>query len=200
LTLAAAVAVAKALADLGCRPDIKWPNDVFLDGRKVCGILVETHSDRSMGRCAVVGIGVNVNQLRRDLPSALRRRATSIRIHLRKACNRANLLAGILEQWDRIYGWIREGETGKVLSFWRRYSSLPGKQVRVTRAARVEYAQALHADEKGGLWLRNDTGMIERVEAGDVEMLEMYRAGRRRIPGQRSSLVPERKRTHALGR
>jgi BirA family transcriptional regulator, biotin operon repressor / biotin---[acetyl-CoA-carboxylase] ligase len=106
LSLVAGRAVAEAIVEVtGIEPTIKFPNDVLIDGRKVAGILAESSEGR-----VVLGIGVNVNQTREQLPDDTPTNATSLRVELGEPVNRVQLLAAILLQLERGYdAWVATG-------------------------------------------------------------------------------------------
>jgi BirA family biotin operon repressor/biotin-[acetyl-CoA-carboxylase] ligase len=103
LSLVAGRAVAHALAELaGVLAEVKWPNDVLVNGRKVAGILAEARDGR-----VVLGIGINVSQSADDLPSRPTHPATSLLIETGKAIPRADLLAAVLSRLEREYdAWV----------------------------------------------------------------------------------------------
>lgn len=162
LTLAASVAVARALEDRGLAPTIKWPNDVLLDGAKVCGILIELQADAEAIDHAVVGIGVNANAAP-DLPDA---DVATVADALGAAVDRAALAAGILEHLEALY----TGPADEVLAQWRERSSTIGREVRVELPDETLEGEAVGVDDTGAL--RVATGDGERVvAAGDCEHL-----------------------------
>jgi len=109
LSLVAGRAVAEAIEDVtGIEPTIKFPNDVLIADRKVAGILAESSEGR-----VVLGIGVNVNQMREQLPPAARMEPTSLRVELGEPVSRAQLLAAILLRLEHAYDtWIARGTSG----------------------------------------------------------------------------------------
>ena len=106
LSLVAGGAVAEAILEVtGIEPTIKFPNDVLIDGRKVAGILAESSEGR-----VVLGIGVNVNQTREQLPGDAQTEPTSLRVEVGEPVNRLQLLAAILLQLERAYdAWVATG-------------------------------------------------------------------------------------------
>ena len=106
LSLVAGGAVAEAIVEVtGIEPTIKFPNDVLIEGRKVAGILAESSEGR-----VVLGIGVNVNQTREQLPDDTQMEPTSLRAELGEPVNRVQLLAAILLQLERGYdAWVATG-------------------------------------------------------------------------------------------
>jgi len=173
LTLTAAVGVAKALERHGFHPAIKWPNDLLLSGRKVCGILTEVGPKKDKMTSAILGIGLNLSQSSADFPSDLRSIATSLKIQKGKTPDREVLLQEILSKLEEAYGWVRDGKFLRVLTEWRQRSILNGKQVKVSLGGRSFFAQVLDVDERGGLLVRTDIGTVERLTAGEVETLRL---------------------------
>jgi BirA family transcriptional regulator, biotin operon repressor / biotin---[acetyl-CoA-carboxylase] ligase len=134
LSLAAGLAVEAAIRsiDPGIRPDLKWPNDVLLDGKKFCGILTEMNAEATRVRHVVIGIGVNVNQ--EKFPEDLRELATSLRIVSGKEWSRVELLAALLKSLDREYRDLTEKPNARE-SILRRFADhstyVRGKHVRI---------------------------------------------------------------------
>jgi len=112
LPLVAGLAAAEALAGLApeTQPMIKWPNDILIGGKKVCGILCEMQAETDCVRHIIPGVGVNVNLTRAELPEELRGRATSLRIETGHRFSRAAVLAAILNRFEPLYErWCAEG-------------------------------------------------------------------------------------------
>jgi BirA family biotin operon repressor/biotin-[acetyl-CoA-carboxylase] ligase len=172
ITLAAAVAVAKTLEDFRLKPGIKWPNDLLLGNRKVCGILTEMGPKKDKIASVVLGIGINLNQAPRDFPKELRENATSLYAASGRKVHRVRFFQNLLHYLEETYGWVVERRFSKVLSEWRKRALTLGRQVKVTQAHHVFYGQAMDIDEKGALVVRNDLGIVERVTSGDVKVLQ----------------------------
>lgn len=155
-TLAAAVATAEALRGVGVDAEIKWPNDVLVDGDKLCGILVEMQADAESIDHAVVGIGLNANAAP-DVPDAS---PTSLAEHVGEV-DRAGLTAGLLAELEDAY------ESGDgVLDEWRDRTSTLGRRVRVETPNETVEGVAERVDETGALVLSTDDG-DRTVTAGD---------------------------------
>lgn len=156
VTLAASVAVARAVEETGVDATIKWPNDVLVDGDKLCGILVEMQADAESIDHAVVGIGLNANAAP-DVPDAS---PTSLAEHVGEV-DRAELTADLLAELEDAY------ESGDgILDEWRDRSSTLGRRVRVETPNETLEGVAERVDETGALVLSTDDG--ERtVTAGD---------------------------------
>jgi BirA family biotin operon repressor/biotin-[acetyl-CoA-carboxylase] ligase len=153
LPLAAAVAVADALP---VQAAIKWPNDVWVEGRKIAGILVE---GRPQEGWAVLGIGLNVAT--REFPPELEGQATSLRLAGAEAAVEA-VLAGVLASLER---WLT-APAGHVLAAWREHDALKGQQVRWSGGEGL----ADGIDDSGALIVETDSGSVT-LDAGEVHLL-----------------------------
>jgi BirA family biotin operon repressor/biotin-[acetyl-CoA-carboxylase] ligase len=182
LTLASAVGVARALEDEGAHPGIKWPNDVELDGRKVCGILTEAQAELDRLQYAVVGIGVNVNTERADFPPELRGRVVGLSEALGRPVDRVVFFRRLLRRLQEAHGNLSSGRADRVLREWRVRATVLGRQVKIHQGDRVLFGQALDVDDQGALLVRNDWGFTETVTAGDVETLRLAPLRRSRRP------------------
>ena len=167
LTLAAGVALAEAIAETtGLEAEIKWPNDLVYQRRKLAGILAEASAQGSVLDYVVLGFGVNIRAV--TYPSEVVRRATSIEAELGRPIDRGLLLARALVGLSACRESLRRGEIAGVLARWRRLSpSAVGSRVewRASDGARAGRTAGLDAD--GALLVECD-GRVERVVAGEV--------------------------------
>ncbi len=165
ISLGAGVAVAEALRELhGVEVALKWPNDVLVDSRKLCGILVEGRMEADRIHYVLVGIGINVNN---DIPEDLRGSAVSLKELLEALVPRVPLLAAVLVKFAGIYALLRQGECEEVLLRWKRLSSTLGKDVRVVMHDEVIEGKAIDVDVDGSLMVEVH-GTLRKVYAGDV--------------------------------
>lgn len=167
ITSMAAVAVARAieaLADVEVR--IKWVNDLYINGRKVCGILCEASLDFESGQLeyAVLGIGVNVAAM--AFPEELRGIATSIENECGRPVSRSRLIAEISNQLEALYG---ELETGAFMAESRARSNVIGRDVLVLRGDERFEARVLDIDDEGRLVIQTDAG-ISKVGSGEISL------------------------------
>ena len=166
LSLLSGVAVAEAINDVsGLRAELKWPNDVLVEGRKVCGILVEASVEADVIDYVLLGIGINVNN---DLPEDLKDLATSLRALLRKRIPRVLLLAVTLSRLDALYEEFKRGKVKKILNRWTSLSCTIGREVEAIYRGRTVRGKAIGLREDGSLILRLKDGSLEAVSAGDV--------------------------------
>jgi BirA family transcriptional regulator, biotin operon repressor / biotin---[acetyl-CoA-carboxylase] ligase len=170
LALGAGLAVRAAIeqVDSGVRADLKWPNDVLIDGKKVCGVLTEMNAEATRVRYLVVGIGINVNQA--SFPKELEGEATSLRMATGSEWSRVELTTALLKSLDREYRLLVEQPDARQ-SILRRFAEqsswVQGKQVRVEEnGSRVE-GTTEGLDERGFLQVRTSQG-LQTVLSGTV--------------------------------
>jgi BirA family transcriptional regulator, biotin operon repressor / biotin---[acetyl-CoA-carboxylase] ligase len=162
LPLLAALTVAGGIeVSTGAAPDLKWPNDVLLNGKKLAGILLE----RPAGADVILGVGVNVNQAAADLPEG----ATSLALELGHPLEREPLLAGILNDLSNAYERADREGVDWIVPGWRSRSSMLGKPVAVQRDGAFIRGIAEGVGKDGTLWIRLDDGSRISVVAGEVE-------------------------------
>lgn len=169
LTLVAGLAARDAAAeDLDALPDIRWPNDLLVGGRKFCGILTEMHAEPDRIHYAVVGIGINVNHTK--MPADLAAIATSLRIETGKVHSRLELLIRLLRHFDRYYNqFVAEGAPPILRRFAQVSSYYEGKRVRITTATETFTGTTAGLEPSGVLRVARDDGRgIETVLSGDV--------------------------------
>ena len=166
LTIAAGVGVAEGIQTAtGLVPDLKWPNDVFVSGRKVAGVLAEATSSAA-GTCVVLGFGINV--LPAVYPPEVTARATSLERELGRAVDRGSLLAECLCGLAGRYQDLVSGRRNAVVEAWRgRAASMRGRRVQWNEAGEAHEGIADSIDDTGALVVRTDAGLA-RVTAGDV--------------------------------
>lgn len=166
LALMLGVAVARVLNAYGLRCRLKWPNDVLVRDKKICGILTEIDAEMDRVNYVIAGIGVNVNNEVGDFPEEFRDAATTMKAEIGRRVARAPLLRRLLEELEACYGRLTLGDPA-VLEEWRRLSSTLGKRVRVVTQSRVLEGVALDIAEDGALLLRLEDGRVERILSGD---------------------------------
>ena len=171
-SLAAGLAVRAAVAEIAPQllVDLKWPNDALLGGKKFCGILTEMNSEATRVRHLVVGVGINVNQVR--FPAELRDIATSLRIETGTEWSRVELCAALLKALDREYRSLVK-DAGARDAILRRFeensSSVRGKKVNVSENGDLAgVTEGL--DERGFLRVRTADG-LRTVVSGTVKLL-----------------------------
>ncbi len=174
LTLLMAMAVARSIqkvAGLAC--GIKWPNDVVIGGKKVCGILTEMNTEIDYINYVVIGAGINVNQ--KSFPGELQNTACSLYQMSGRKTSRAELIVTVMEELEEIYRTFLKTEDLSALC--QEYNELcinQGRQVQVLEAGREYTGTADGINDKGELVVRKDDGTVEYIYAGEVSVRGIY--------------------------
>lgn len=167
ITLAAAVAVAEAIREATNMPaNIKWPNDILINGLKACGILTEMMAEQDSIVFIIVGIGINVNSDAKSLPKG----STSLKEESGSAVSRVTLAKTVLEMFEKNYLNSKKG-FDTIIEEWRNLSATLGKRVKLHTQGDIIEGQALDIDQNGGLILRLDSGFNKHILSGDVELV-----------------------------
>lgn len=172
ITAIGAVAIRRALnkatdLDIG----IKWPNDIIIEDKKVCGILTEMHGDIDRIYYVVLGIGININLVRDDFPPEIRSTATSLSIAMNRILNRRKIIALVMKEIEKLYfKYVRDNDFQCILDECRKYSLTLGKKVRVVGRETAFEGFALDFDTDGSLLVKMDDGSIKKVMSGDVSV------------------------------
>jgi BirA family biotin operon repressor/biotin-[acetyl-CoA-carboxylase] ligase len=171
LTLLAAVAVVKGTKKAtGIDCEIKWPNDILINGKKIVGILTELQAEPDKVNAVIVGMGINVNTTREEFPEELREKATSLMIENGGEIDRAHLLQHILEQMEGLYEtYLKEG-FGIIKLMWESYAVSIGKNI-IARTLKGETTGiAKGITEDGFLMLEDNHGTLHYVSSADIEL------------------------------
>ena len=169
LTVAAATALARAVTlQTGIVPEIKWPNDILIKGRKIAGILTEMRAELDRVQEVLLGIGMDVNLEPDDFANDLKRTATSLRIETGQKVNRSELAVAVLRELDRDYQMVLEGDFQRLAEQWEERCSTLGRQVAIRVGDRVIRGRAESLDSDGALLVRGLHGHLERIVGGDV--------------------------------
>lgn len=169
-SLMAAVALERAIAcQTGVHCGIKWPNDLLIGNKKLIGILTEMSADFDSINYIIIGMGINVNLLAKDIPEDLQSIATSLAIVTGQLVERKALLGKILQELENSYEQVCVEGFDKLLDEWRQKSITLGKIVDVYGRNQHFSGQAMDIDSDGALLIARETG-LERVLAGDVSI------------------------------
>jgi len=170
MTLVASLAVCKSLNTLlKIKAGIKWPNDVYVNSRKICGVLTDVSLDQKRVKWVVVGIGLNVNT-DPSLDPELCNLATSIKKETGRAQKRLPILRQLLEEMDLLYKRFLSGDTTHIRDEWISNSIILGKKVNIFSDELQETGIAETIDEDGALILLTPDGERKKIVAGDVSL------------------------------
>ncbi|MDD2752444.1 MAG: biotin--[acetyl-CoA-carboxylase] ligase [Candidatus Omnitrophica bacterium] len=165
LTILCAVGLCEAIKEATqIEPQIKWPNDILINQKKIAGILTELNAEMDEVRFVAIGIGLNVNTEKKDLIST----ATSLKEELGQELNRVELLRAIFRKIESNYLLFRENKRREIIEKWRDYNTTLGKRVKILFHHQHLEGQAVDIDPDGALLVRKDSGVIQKITSGDV--------------------------------
>lgn len=169
IPLVAAAAVANTIAsEYNLHPFIKWPNDIWIENRKIAGILTEAVSDMDGVEFVVVGIGLNVNHKIDDFPSDLRTPPTSLQVEIGVPISRVQLFQKLLLNLTCYYSELRAGNFAAILENVRGISLMIGQNVRLETVNGLMTGKALAIDDDGFLVVEDSGGKIHTIMSGEI--------------------------------
>lgn len=175
ITQVAAAAVWKAINQIGVKTQIKWPNDIVFNGKKVCGILTEMSGELNRLNYLVVGIGINANTTISEFPEEIRDMATSLKVETGKEIKRKELIALILNYFEELYNnFTKNRSIASSIKICRENSALIGKDVRLTLRGEEKEVKAMDINEDGELIVQDKDGNISKVISGEVSVRGLY--------------------------
>lgn len=172
LTLLFGLAIGISLERLGLDPRLRWPNDVLIGGKKVCGILMEVSAEPERIEYVLVGIGVNANFSIPLLGSRLSARSSTLMDALGSRVDRATLLSCILEESERLYVEAASGGFEAIVRAWKAKSCTLGKRVTINTPGKPIRGTAKDLDANGFLVVKLADGRLTSVSYGDVQIDE----------------------------
>ncbi len=173
ISLLTAVAVAKTLRSVfGLSALIKWPNDVYVNDRKISGILVEMNAELDVVHYVIVGIGINVNSSQKDFPPSIRDHSTSIRLETGAKADRIAAAKAFLSELDHQYINYTKRGFRDIGNTWIDMSLSLGKRVKALTPSGEVSGIPTGLDEDGSLLIRLDTGIQMKISSGDLVIVE----------------------------
>lgn len=170
-TLLTAVAIASALEErTSISPEIKWPNDILVGGKKLCGILTELVTLPGRLPALVIGFGINVSQRQEDFPTELVDKATSLYIITKKEWDHLALLRSLCVHFEKQYHIFKTEGFAPIKSLWEQYCVSLGKTIIARTVTGIYTGEALGIDHEGALLLKLNDGHIERIYSADIEI------------------------------
>jgi len=167
IMLASLAAIHSIEAATGLKSQVKWPNDVLINGKKVCGVLIESNVRGDIVDYAIIGIGVNVSRRLYDFPE-IQPTATSLSDELGKEVSRLNVIRCLLVEIERLYLALLAG--GSIYEEWRDSLVTLGRQVQVKSGKTIYDGIAESVARDGSLLLRHSDGSLSKIVAGDVTL------------------------------
>lgn len=167
LTQITAAAMYKSLSSFGANVNIKWPNDIVLNNKKLCGILTELKCDLETVDYLIVGIGLNVNI--ENFADEISSIATSLKIEFNKEFNRAEIISSFLNTFEGLYNqFVNNGDISETIAICREHSNLFGKKAKLITCNNVEEITCLRLSEEGNLIVKDSHGNEKAVLSGEI--------------------------------
>ena len=169
ITLATGVAVAKTLEKIGIEnPEIKWPNDIFINGKKTCGILTEAIAKFNTIENVIIGVGIDVNVDIDNFPETLKEGSTTIEKELGERISESYLIKTFLEEFENISDLFDNEGFEAILKEWRKRSYSIGKIVEVREPFNKYYdGYVIGINREGALIVEKIDGTLEKVISGE---------------------------------
>lgn len=174
LTLVAAMAVAKAIQQTtGENCSIKWPNDIVMNNKKICGILTEMSAEPDVVNYVVVGIGINVNTTVFD--ESIRDMASSLLVETKQQVKRSTLIEAFAEYFEQYYQrFLKTEDLSALVDEYNALLINAGRQVKISDAKETFTAKAIGIDHTGELLVEKEDGSMEKIIAGEVSVRGLY--------------------------
>jgi BirA family biotin operon repressor/biotin-[acetyl-CoA-carboxylase] ligase len=168
IAIIAGLAVVKTLTGLyNIECKLKWPNDVLIKEKKVCGILTEIDAEMDKINYIVVGIGINANVDLNSFPVEIKKGATTLKNELKREVSRVRLVQRLLEELESNYTLFNEKGFSQLREEWKKFAGTLGRRVRIITQDKIIEGEAVDIDGDGALLVRLDDGSVEKVISGD---------------------------------
>jgi len=169
ITLMTAVAAVKAIKICTqIKSQIKWPNDILINEKKVCGILTEMSAELDIINWIVVGIGINANIDIQDFPKNIQENTISLKETIGKEISRVKLAQTFLQEFEKYYEKLKRKEFPSILKEWKLHSHTLRKKIRVDTGERIITGEAMDINESGVLILKNEDGKLIEIISGTI--------------------------------
>ncbi len=168
ITLVAASSICAAIEKTsGLKIGIKWPNDLVVNGKKVCGILTEMNAELNHLHYIILGIGINIGQL--DFDEDLKHKATSLKLE-GVSVNPKDLLIAFLDAFSNDYQSFLKMDMAPIIDYHKSHSVTLNKEIIIASSTGTKIAQAVDLAEDGSLIIKNQNGQFENVLSGEVSV------------------------------
>lgn len=172
LTIVTGVAIAKTLKDeFNVNVGIKWPNDLLIGQKKICGILTEAVTDYDKVKAILLGVGIDVNIDEKDIPNELEHIATTVQKETNITLQRAEIMRKFFKIFEDLYEEYKKNNFKYIISEWRRLSSTTGNRVKVYKHGKAIKADAVGITNSGALIIETDDGKLEKITSGECDII-----------------------------
>jgi len=169
ITLMAAVAIVKAMERYAqIKTQIKWPNDILIKEKKVCGILTEMSAELDIINWIVVGIGINANINQGEFPEDIKDNSVSLKEILGKKISRVRLTQILLEEFEKYYERLKRREFSSILKEGKLYSHTLKRKIKINMGEKIITGEAIDINEEGALILKKEDGELLEIISGTI--------------------------------
>ncbi|WP_129596964.1 biotin--[acetyl-CoA-carboxylase] ligase [Methanohalophilus profundi] len=166
LTLLGGLAVVDSLKSIGLNPSLKWPNDVLVNSKKICGILTEMEAEIDRVEYIVLGLGINLNFDTDMLPEEIRDGSTTISDELGNYVDRLEFVRSLLYNLEQYYIHFKTQPFEELMERWIDSSDTIGRNVRIVTPSKMVDGRAIGIGLSGGLLLQKNDGSTEEIMSG----------------------------------
>ena len=169
ITQIAGAAIYKTLEAMNIPSSIKWPNDILINNKKVCGILAEMKCDMESVHYLILGIGINVNLDKDDFDDNLKDTATSLKIEYKKAFQKKYLLADFLFNFENLYDdFLNKLDLSQTVEICRNHSNIWNKKAKLITYNKEEIVTCISLSDNGDLIVKDESGIEKAVLSGEI--------------------------------
>lgn len=169
ITQIAAASIYKTLMDFNINTTIKWPNDILLNDKKLCGILAEMKCDMDSVHYLILGVGMNINIDEINFDESIKSTATSLKIEFNKQFERSEILANFLNHFETLYNkFLNNLDLSETISICRDHSNIFGKQAKLITYSNEEIVTCMSLSDTGDLIVKDSKGNEKAVLAGEI--------------------------------
>ncbi|MFQ5863919.1 MAG: biotin--[acetyl-CoA-carboxylase] ligase [bacterium] len=173
ISLLAGVSVAQAVENVvHLTAILKWPNDVLINSKKFCGVLIESEMESKKLTFVILGIGINVNQSVGDFSNVVLEQATSLQIESKSSIDRINLLAEVLHYLEKYYLEFKSGNFSNIVNEWKKRCPFVNRKILVKQNDHQLSGVFEDLDAEGRLLLRLMNGEIKKISEGETTFVE----------------------------
>lgn len=171
ITLIASAAIHKAMDKMGIYTQIKWPNDILINRKKICGVLTEMNCELDLVNYMIVGIGINANLDRKDFSEDLKEKASSIKMEIGKEVNRKELVGNILNEFEKLYeAYKNNGHIKESIEINRQNLVFLNEKIKIIKRDSEEIVLAKDLDDNGMLIVEHEDESIEKIFSGEISI------------------------------
>lgn len=168
LTLVAGASIVVALRELGVDASIKWPNDIIVNNKKICGILTELSAEMERVNYVVVGPGINVKTL--EFPDEIKDKATSLYKEGYKI-SRVDIVRQFCIEFEKLYkAYILDGNRNATIDICRKYSPIINKEIYIIKNNKKELVKCIDINDNGNLIIKDRNGEIKEIMSGEISI------------------------------